>query len=71
MKALGIDPYPAAEYVVSHKAQELTAHYKEGATGFESVRIAGRLMTKRIMGKASFCCVGRLYWRNTDLREPR
>ena len=54
MKALGIDPYPAAEYVVSHKAQELSAHYKEGATGFESVRIAGRLMTKRIMGKASF-----------------
>ncbi|MEC8459263.1 MAG: lysine--tRNA ligase, partial [Bacteroidota bacterium] len=39
---------------VSHKAQELSAHYKEGATGFESVRIAGRLMTKRIMGKASF-----------------
>jgi len=54
MKALGIDPYPAAEYVVSHKSQELSAHYKEGATGFESVRIAGRLMTKRIMGKASF-----------------
>ena len=54
MKALGIDPYPAAEYLVSHKAQELSAHYKEGATGFESVRIAGRLMTKRIMGKASF-----------------
>ncbi len=54
MKALGIDPYPAAEYAVSHKAQELSAHYKEGATGFESVRIAGRLMTKRIMGKASF-----------------
>ncbi|MGB1111766.1 MAG: lysine--tRNA ligase [Schleiferiaceae bacterium] len=54
LKALGIDPYPAAEYVVSHKADELAATYTEGAEGFEKVRIAGRLMTKRIMGKASF-----------------
>ena len=54
LKAFGIDPYPAAEYVVSHKADELAATYTEGAEGFEKVRIAGRLMTKRIMGKASF-----------------
>ncbi|HCP40285.1 MAG TPA: lysine--tRNA ligase [Cryomorphaceae bacterium] len=54
LKVLGIDPYPAAEYVVSHKADELAAKYTEGAESFEKVRIAGRLMTKRIMGKASF-----------------
>lgn len=54
LKGLGIDPYPAAEYEVSHFAKDLAANYSEGAEGFENVRIAGRLMTKRVMGKASF-----------------
>ena len=54
LRGLGIDPYPAAEYTVTHHAKELASSYKEGAEGFEHVRIAGRLMTKRIMGKASF-----------------
>lgn len=54
LKSLGIDPYPAAEYVVTHVAKNLAANYTEGAEGFEDVRIAGRLMTKRVMGKASF-----------------
>ena len=54
LKGLGIDPYPAAEYEVSHFAKDLAANYTEGAEGFENVRIAGRLMTKRVMGKASF-----------------
>jgi lysyl-tRNA synthetase class 2 len=54
LKALGIDPYPAAEYKCTHFAKDIRAGYSEGASGFEQVRIAGRLMTKRIMGKASF-----------------
>src|SRR5210317_144485 len=54
LKALGIDPYPAAEYKCTHFAKDIRAGYSEGAIGFEQVRIAGRLMTKRIMGKASF-----------------
>ena len=54
LRGLGIDPYPAAEYTVTHHAKELASSYKEGTEGFEHVRIAGRLMTKRIMGKASF-----------------
>jgi len=51
---LGIDPYPAAEYKCTHFAKDIRAGYSEGVEGFEQVRIAGRLMTKRIMGKASF-----------------
>src|SRR5210317_499076 len=54
LRGLGIDPYPAAEYTVTHHAKDLSSSYTEGAEGFEYVRIAGRLMTKRIMGKASF-----------------
>jgi len=54
LKGLGIDPYPAAEYQVTHYASALSADYKDGAEGFENVCLAGRLMTKRIMGKASF-----------------
>jgi lysyl-tRNA synthetase class 2 len=54
LRGLGIDPYPAAEYTVTHHAKDLASSYTEGAEGFEHVRIAGRLMTKRIMGKASF-----------------
>lgn len=51
---MGIDPYPAAEYKCTHFAKDIRARYSEGVQGFEHVRIAGRLMTKRIMGKASF-----------------
>ena len=54
LRGLGIDPYPAAEYTVTHHAKDLASSYTGGAEGFEHVRIAGRLMTKRIMGKASF-----------------
>lgn len=54
LRALGIDPYPAAEYKCTHFAKDIRARYSEGVQGFEHVRIAGRLMTKRIMGKASF-----------------
>ena len=54
LRALGIDPYPAAEYKCTHFTKDIRAGYREGLQGFENVRIAGRLMTKRIMGKASF-----------------
>ncbi len=50
LRALGIDPYPAAAYPVNHTAQEVKVNYSEG----KSVVIAGRLMSRRIQGKASF-----------------
>ncbi len=50
LRELGIDPYPAALYPVSDLTSDLKANYEEG----KKVCIAGRIMSKRIMGKASF-----------------
>jgi len=54
IRRAGINPYPPEEVAVSHTAEEVVEQYSEGAEGWESVSLAGRLMGKRIMGKASF-----------------
>ena len=58
MRDLGIDPYPAAEYVVTGFSTDIKAGFVDEGEGTwhtgDKVRIAGRLMSKRIMGKASF-----------------
>lgn len=52
---LGIDPYPAALYPVNTSAKAIHDTYKQGEEDkFANVTIAGRLMTRRIMGKAAF-----------------
>lgn len=50
LRELGIEPYPAAEFKYSHKISEIKNNFVEG----EKVTISGRLMSRRIMGKASF-----------------
>ncbi len=50
----GIDPYPADGFDVSIEAQKVLDEYEEGADGFTDLTLAGRLMMKRVMGKASF-----------------
>jgi lysyl-tRNA synthetase class 2 len=52
--AVGINPYPADEYEINTQAAEIRAGFKEGSETFQNVSIAGRLMSRRIMGKASF-----------------
>lgn len=54
LKELGIDPYPAAEYPVNATAAEISADYRPEEGNFQDVCIAGRLMSRRIMGAASF-----------------
>jgi lysyl-tRNA synthetase class 2 len=55
LRRLGIDPYPAAEYKVTTTAAEITAEFESSAPErFAEVRIAGRIMSRRIMGSASF-----------------
>lgn len=55
MQELGIDPYPADLVEVSHGSQDIKQKFDEAkADEFQSVCIAGRLMSRRIMGKASF-----------------
>ncbi len=53
MRRLGIEPYPAAEYVVTGHADEILSTFEDDAPRRE-VTIAGRVMSRRIMGKASF-----------------
>ena len=55
LRRLGIEPYPAAEYPVNAWSDDIKAQFSddENATPRE-VCIAGRLMGKRVMGKASF-----------------
>ena len=51
---LGIEPYPAAEYKVNTTAAEIKAGYDAEQGNFADVVIAGRMMSRRIMGAASF-----------------
>lgn len=50
---MGIDPYPAAEFPTNAFSTEIKADYQDGEEKREVV-IAGRMMTRRVMGKASF-----------------
>ncbi len=54
LRDLGIDPYPAARYDVTATAAQLAAEYKPELGNFADITIAGRLMSRRIMGSASF-----------------
>ena len=56
IRQLGIDPYPAAMYEITHTAREITERFEknEEDDGLKDVSLAGRIMTRRIMGKASF-----------------
>ena len=46
----GINPYPASEFKISHSSLQILENFNEG----ENVVIAGRLMRRKIQGKASF-----------------
>ena len=50
LRELGIEPYPAAAFQVSHLATSVKTAYVEN----QPVKMAGRMMSQRIMGKASF-----------------
>ncbi len=54
LRELGIDPYPAAEYKLNATAAEIKETYSEEKNNFQDVSLAGRIMSQRIMGKASF-----------------
>ncbi len=54
MRELGVDPYPAAQFVVTDLAKDIVANYDDEKKNYQGISVAGRLMNKRIMGKASF-----------------
>ncbi|MBK0401773.1 lysine--tRNA ligase [Adhaeribacter sp. BT258] len=51
---MGINPYPSELFDVTASAKEIKENYKPELNNFQEVSLAGRLMSRRIMGKASF-----------------
>ena len=54
LRDLGIEPYPAEQFDVTATAAEITAHFDAEPERFAQVRIAGRMLSRRIMGSTSF-----------------
>ena len=54
LREMGIEPYPAAEYVTNAFSKEIKENFKDEDAEPRQVSIAGRIMSRRIMGKASF-----------------
>jgi len=73
LRELGIEPYPAEAYEVNAYAEDINKNYERDKTAYKNISIAGRLMTRRIMGSASFAelqdSTGRvqLYLKRDDL----
>jgi len=70
---LGINPYPAEVYDVNVTAADILENYERDKTNYKNISIAGRVMSRRIMGNASFAelqdATGRIqvYFRRDDL----
>jgi lysyl-tRNA synthetase class 2 len=54
LEKLGINPYPAELFEVNVSAQEILENYTRHKSDYRSISIAGRIMSRRIMGSASF-----------------
>lgn len=54
LRKLGIDPYPAAQFPVSHFTADIIGDFEKMCEEKTEVTVAGRIMARRIMGSASF-----------------
>jgi lysyl-tRNA synthetase class 2 len=54
LRALGINPYPADVYAKDFSSVEISKQFDDSPEKFENISFAGRIMRRRIMGKASF-----------------
>lgn len=54
LETLGINPYPAPEFEINTSAKEIKENFEKTPDKFKEVSIAGRIMSRRIMGAASF-----------------
>jgi lysyl-tRNA synthetase, class II len=70
---MGIDPYPAEEFVTNTNIRDILKHWKHNKFDFKDIAVAGRLMSFRIMGSASFAELQdetariQLYFKRDDL----
>lgn len=53
MRRMGIEPYPAAEFPVTAYSDDIKRNFTDGAPE-QNVSVAGRIMSRRVMGKATF-----------------
>jgi len=73
IKKLGFNPYPPELFKISHKADEIISGFDENEDSLKDITLAGRIMSRRIMGSASFAEIqdstGRIqiYLRRDDL----
>jgi len=73
LRELGVNPYPAEAFEINAYAADINENYERDKTAYKNIRMAGRLMTRRIMGSASFAelqdSTGRvqLYLKRDDL----
>ncbi len=54
LEKLGINPYPAPLFKISVSAANIHEHYERSKTDYKDISIAGRIMSRRVMGNASF-----------------
>ncbi len=54
LQKLGINPFPAEEYKVTHYSKDIKENFEANEDNYKEVCLAGRIMSRRIMGKASF-----------------
>lgn len=54
LEKLGINPYPSELFEVNVNAKDIHENYEKKKTDYKNISIAGRLMSRRIMGSASF-----------------
>ena len=51
---MGIDPFPAATFEINATAKDILTNFEKNPTAYQQISIAGRIMSRRIMGNASF-----------------
>src|SRR5690606_37095707 len=54
LRKLGINPYPAEAFDINVNALDIITNYERDKTSYKNISLAGRIMTRRIMGNASF-----------------
>jgi lysyl-tRNA synthetase class 2 len=54
LEKAGIDPYPSSTFLTNASAQQVVSNYHQNPDHFQNVSLAGRMMSRRIMGAASF-----------------
>ena len=54
LRKLGINPYPAEAFEVNVTAEDIKQNYERDKTSYKNISFAGRIMSRRIMGSASF-----------------